>query len=105
MKKQCEFAKQRPHYICSKDKARCHLPWGGGSCYKIDKEHQTSEAKPSRTNDWLKRLVIAMLQEVQDKELCDCVNDEHLNLDHHVHPTLTVGEIRAAAKELGITEF
>ncbi len=75
-------------------------------CFKSkDEATQKPQVFTSNSTQLLKRLVIAMLQEVQDKELCDCINDEHLNLGHHVHPTLTVGEIRGAAKELGITAF
>ena len=94
---------------CGSNKIVPYMPMTGWECTKCgDKDCNKAtkgHAVLSKSNDGLKRLVIAMLQEIQDKDLTDCINDKHLNLDHHVHPTVTVGEMRAAAKDLGITEF
>ena len=43
-------------------------------------------------------LVNCCLQEARDKHQIDLLNDKGLNEDHHLEITLTVGEIRAAAK-------
>ena len=59
----------------------------------------------SSLNDGLKVLVIAILQEARSKHLIDCLHDDYLNDDFHVEVTLTVGEIAAAAKVLGIDDF
>ncbi len=54
---------------------------------------------------YVKTLVIACLEEARQKHLVDCINDEYLNEDYHLEVTLTVEEIRNAAKELGIKDF
>lgn len=48
----------------------------------------------------LRTLVNCCLQEARDKHLIDILNDDYLNEDHHLEITLTVGEIKQAAKLL-----
>ena len=60
--------------------------------------------KPDKLKN-IKMLVIALLQESQQKYLIDPLRDEYLNEDYHVELTVTVGELIKAAKELNIKDF
>lgn len=81
----------------------------GGECYKGKYcqcvKCKKYEAGDSPEFDWLRGLVVAMLEEVQDKHLIDCIAETDLNQDHHIEITLTIGEIRKAAGALGIKSF
>lgn len=80
----------------------------GGKCYKgkycqcVAKKYEASD---SPEFDGLRGLVVAMLEEAQDKHLIDCIKETDLNQDHHIEITLTIGEIRKAAEALGIKSF
>ena len=52
-----------------------------------------------------KALVQALCEEVLDKHLIDIFEDKYLNPDYHLEVTITVKELKLAAKELGITEI
>lgn len=71
----------------------------------INRSPQAARLLWSAESALLKGLVVAMLEEAQDKHLIDCIAETDLNQDHHIEITLTVGEIRKAAEALGITSF
>ncbi len=66
---------------------------------------QKPKAVKSNSTDWLRGLIVAMLEEAQDKHLIDCIAETDLDQDHHIEITLTIGEIRKAAESLGIKSF